>query len=366
MRPKKIFFIRILAVGLFAAFVITGCSSHESIIEDAKDGLVIEQANVDGLVDILGVKVELKNNTLILGSESELQDLVLKLKKNQYVSTRQSVETLTNKENKASNIDGFTSIYDVFVDAMMNAESYYDRKGGYEEFKEKYNTLYFPETKDDISAYLPVSDPYLAKFLNKDGEIIIAGKMINMIDISSYDQLKELNLTPPEDSEDESVAVTRAGGIPLIENWWGGEPRIITIGTSTVIGQRKIGVDNCKVEHNWPYSVNARFDIIFRKRGFLNAWYNHWALTKNKIYIFLPQQNPADINPSRYHTYLPQTHEGYSSHEEIFATEDWYTTLIPPGDGPRKKRVSIQVQIYYDALRAYNFYVPIINYEWTY
>lgn len=362
MRSKKNFFIGTLAVGLFSAFVITGCSSDESVIEQAKDGSVIEQANVGGLVDVLGVEVELKNNTLALSSENELQDLVSKLKNNQYVSTRQSAEVVTNKGNESLSIDGFTSLYDVFVDAMMNAESYYDREGGYEEFKEKYSTLYFPETEDDISAYLPVSDPYLSKFLNKDGEIIIAGETINMKDISSYEQLEELNLTPLMDAEDETIT-TRQSGIPMIGNWWGGEPRLITVGTSTVIGQRKIGVDNCKVIKKIGV-IYAGFDIVFRKRGFLNAWYNHWALTKNKIYIFLPQQNYEDINPSSYFGFIPQTHEGYSSHEEQFATEDWFTSVKNFNFGAKKKRVSIQVQIYYDALRAYSFYVPIINYEW--
>ena len=148
------------------------------------------------------------------------------------------------------------------------------REGGYEEFKEKYSTLYFPETEDDISAYLPVSDPYLAKFLNKDGEIIIDGETINMKDISSYEQLKDLNLTPLEDAENEIIATTRAT-VPLIYNHWGGTPVILTVGKSTEIGQRKIGVDKRGLESNMPAFINARFDIVFRKRGFLNAWYNH-------------------------------------------------------------------------------------------
>ena len=171
MRTKTFFLIVIFAVGLLSAFVMTGCNSDES---------VIEQLELNGIVEVSGIEVKLKNNTLAVSSESELHDLVSKLKNSQYVSTRQSAEVFTNKGNETFNIDGFTSIYDVFVDAMKNAESYYDREGGYEEFKEKYSTLYFPETEDDISAHLPVSDPYLSKFLNQDGEIIIAGETTNV------------------------------------------------------------------------------------------------------------------------------------------------------------------------------------------
>lgn len=329
MKSKKFFVIYALAVGLFSAFVITGCSSDES--EN-------NQAPFDGLVDVLGAKVEMKNNTLALNSESELQDLVSKLKTYQSVSTRQGVEEVFTSKKNETLIDGFVSIYDVFVDAMMNAESYYDREGGYEEFKEKYSTLYYPETGDDISAYLPVSDPYLSKFLNQDGEITIAGKTLNMKDISTYEQLKELNLSPQENSENENIATTRST-IPLIYNTFGGEPVILTIGKSTKIGQRKIGVDKRKVEKNPPYYDQARFDIVFRKRGFLNAWYNHWALTKNRIYLFHPKQESSDIDPSKYTIFVPITHEGFSSHDQTFWIENWMISHTKSGNYTKKTSI---------------------------
>lgn len=72
--------------------------------------------------------------------------------------------------------NGFYSLYDYFTDAMNEAESYYDRPGGYEEFKAKYAMLYFPEEGDDYSAYLPVKDQKIAKLLNANGEVSINGK----------------------------------------------------------------------------------------------------------------------------------------------------------------------------------------------
>jgi hypothetical protein len=50
-------------------------------------------------------------------------------------------------------VQGFNSLFNIFSKAMDEAESYYDRSGGYEEFKAKYSALYFPEEGDDYSAY---------------------------------------------------------------------------------------------------------------------------------------------------------------------------------------------------------------------
>jgi hypothetical protein len=54
--------------------------------------------------------------------------------------------------NERIKIENFYSLADYYLDAMGEAESYYEREGEYEEFKEKYNELYFPEYEDDYSA----------------------------------------------------------------------------------------------------------------------------------------------------------------------------------------------------------------------
>jgi hypothetical protein len=86
---------------------------------------------------------------------------------------------------------GFYSIYQNFNDAMSEAESYYDHEGGYQEFKEKYNGLYFPEYEEDYSAYLPVSDDVKAKFLNLSGEVYIGNELKNFKDVSTYEKILE-------------------------------------------------------------------------------------------------------------------------------------------------------------------------------
>ena len=70
-------------------------------------------------------------------------------------------------------LDGFHSMYDDYVNALNEAESYYERHGGYEEFKEKYSMLFFPEEGDDYCAYLPISRKNVAKLVNSNGDVII-------------------------------------------------------------------------------------------------------------------------------------------------------------------------------------------------
>ena len=69
-------------------------------------------------------------------------------------------------------------MYDEYSEAMSVAESYYEREGGYEEFKEKYPHFYYPERGNDYSAYLPVSNFSTAKFISPEGNVIINGEVL--------------------------------------------------------------------------------------------------------------------------------------------------------------------------------------------
>jgi hypothetical protein len=74
---------------------------------------------------------------------------------------------------------------------MTEADDYYQREGGYEEFKVKFPNLYYPEYEEDYAAFLPVSDEAIAKLLNQQGKVIIAGKEIDMRDVFSYEKIHE-------------------------------------------------------------------------------------------------------------------------------------------------------------------------------
>ena len=269
MKTKNIFnFISVITVmGFISVIIMTSCNN-----ENLNDLNLSEEIDNQS-IKILGKNVLIEDKTLSFENESEYKDLIYKIKNQKPVSTRHNtVGTYSLTTDKTFNIGGFQSLYEVYEEALSVAESYYEREGGYEEFKKMYDCLYFPEYKDDYSAYLPVSDKYLAKILSPKGEVIIDGVVKNMKDVNSYEQLIELGLAIPdidkEETEDmESPVTTRAAKyVTLTEN------QVYTE------NKRKIWIDiQPNTNYNHPYIV--RFDIAFRKKGFLGAWYNHSAVT---------------------------------------------------------------------------------------
>lgn len=326
---------------MFSAFVITGCSNDESGIELTK---------TDGIMSILGVEVELKENTLSLYSESDLQNLVSRLKTNKSVSTRlKGVDKYSDNSDVPIGIEGFNSLYDLYEDAMNEAESYYDREGGYEEFKEKYASLYFPEYGDDYSAYLPVSDRFLSKLLNRKGEIIINDEIVDMRNISHYEQLRELGLTPPEDivilPDVDDLSNTRSGTV-----YFPGMPYTLSPGKAVKKNKRKIWVSQIDVYVDDNGRTKTGYDICFRKKGFLGAWYNHTAITRTYAHIGPKASRVVDNGYSH----------GYSSHDHRFFLVNGVEVSTPTNTpGYFQKDVYGEAQVYYDALSDYTFIIPL-------
>ena len=185
MKSKKTFFT-LLCLLIFIEISFNSCGKNE----------LEEYINKEYSVIIEGNKVNVINNTLSFKDqnsfEKTLQTIKLKLNENnENLNSNLSAFQATNKYNQYQD---FKSLYDLFNEALHNADSYYQRENGYEEFKEKYKTLYYPEYKDDYSVYLPVSDNDLAKLLNHNGDVLIKGKLFNMKNINSYSQLQELGI----------------------------------------------------------------------------------------------------------------------------------------------------------------------------
>ena len=149
------------------------------------------------LIDVESSKSEVKTKAMSFETII-LEDSILNFADNSALENALSdIENVSGLLKK----EGFKSLYNVFDDAMGDADNYYDTKEHYEEFKVKYASLYFPEYGDDYSAYLPVSNLKLAHLANKNGFIKINGQLINCKDISSYAQLDGLGLTPPNDKQ---------------------------------------------------------------------------------------------------------------------------------------------------------------------
>lgn len=334
MKKSSVFIRCVLMIGLISLLMVS-CDQNEIGVKTQQE-----------TADITNAKLELINNTLSFDDEHSLKSLLSEIKKRGFSTTRSSS---IGSSTELLQLDGFNSLYDTYVDAMVNAESYYDREGGYKEFKEKYSSLYFPEFEDDFSAYLPVSDPMLAHLLNNSGEVIISGKVLDMRDIFSYAQLQELGLTPPEEemvvSKESSISKTRSGNL-----YYPGTPVVLQIKKHRTFNNRRIWYDHFPlgVRGGTP-QLSAGLEICFRKKGFLGVWYNHWALTK------------ATVGVGGYRLIDNVTKDGPSSHNHMFDIPGGalvVNELYNPG-GPRmfEKHIYGEAQFISDAadLRPYVF-----------
>lgn len=280
MKRKLVKFISVVFVCTLVA-----CTNEESL----KDLEVKDQS--ESSVNLCGVNVETKNGTLVFETEEQMKELSLQLSG---VSTpaylMKSVSSFTNMTQiNALREAGFRSMYDVFVEAMNEAENYYDREGGYEEFKEKYSSLYFPEEGDDYSAYLPISDKELAKIADENGNVIIGDNIVSLKDITSYKELEDLGMTPPNDN------VLRA-----------------TSGTNGIseeeVGKNKVWVKCKNTRDNGTPIIQV--EVCFRKKNFVGMWYNHNSGTSAKL------TDGYGVNP-----YVGTMTEcfGFSSHDYKYA-----------------------------------------------
>ncbi|OAV66778.1 hypothetical protein Barb6_02517 [Bacteroidales bacterium Barb6] len=176
-----------------------------------------------------------------------------------------------------------------YDEAMSEAESYYDREGGYEEFKSKYSSLYFPEEGDDYSAYLPISDNNKAKLANADGKILIGSQEVDVRDITTYKQLVELGKTPPNESKVSLMETSNVNGI------------------STVIhNNRKFWMNTYHVnQHSMQPTIPHLFiEVCFRKKGVFGIWYNYKSYTEIEGNVSGVGYFKSNLNTFSSHDYL--------------------------------------------------------------
>lgn len=203
---------------------------------------------------------------------------------------------------KSTGIEDFRSLYDEFTQAMEEADEYYQREGGYEEFKAKFPDLYYPEYGEDYAAFLPVSDEAIAKLLNTDGLVKIAGKDIDYRDVWTYEKIRELGLAMPEyESPVNSETKAFSDFVTLTEN------------RQVVNAKRKAWITRRGINYPEASVKIGRVDLCFRKKGIL-GWYNGKMISRSytRTKGFAPGQyikhyHPFFINDSSPHRYIAAT-----------------------------------------------------------
>lgn len=171
-----------------------------------------------------------------------------------------------------TSVENFISLYEEFSQAMAEADNYYQREGGYEEFKAMFPHLYYPEYEGDYSAFLPVSDESIAKLINQNGKVLIAGKEVDFRDVWSYDTIRELGLGMPQGTDNESLTKAFTDVVTLTL-----EKQNVNSKRKAWITLRGIAID--QIEFSGKV---GRIDLCFRKKGFL-GWYNGQMTSRSYV-----------------------------------------------------------------------------------
>lgn len=301
---------------IFISAFVTLCALCFSCAQEMSDKENFASDKESIQINLFGAIIENRNGTLAFENREQLGEIINSLPQLStpinHPSLRSTVSGGTNLTSINSlRENGFISLYDVFVDAMNNAEYYYERPGGYEEFKKKYNVMFFPEYEDDYSAYIPVSNKDLAKLADKNGDVIISGERISVIDIFSYEQLQQLGRTPPSNA----VTLRATTGVNKI--------------AEEVVGENKVWVNSNLFSGNSLVNV----EVCFRKKGLLGVWYNHNSGTSAQITeAGFPYPSLRDYDDTHYEEF------GFSSHDYHYARALLNGYLIP---------VNAKVKIYH-------------------
>lgn len=307
----KKYFLKTLCLSAMLLSFISCSNDDNSILTNEIEGKT-------NAVNLYGINVENVDGTLSFENESSLKEAV------KIVSDYSTPVYMVKSESLATNLTeikklketGFRSMYDLFVDAMNDAESYYEREGGYEEFKAKYPTLYFPEAGDDYSAYMPIMDNDLAKLADVNGNVIINGNIVSLKDVTSYKQLQDVGLAPPENYNVLRADGEYENGIPV-----------------QVVKKNKVWVNVHEIMfHRIPVVF---VEVCFRKKNGLGIWYNHNSGTSARL------ESAGRGNLGVYNQSM-DNHFGFSSHNYKYSVRsngidtypvNEYVTITHAGTG---------------------------------
>lgn len=219
---------------------------------------------------------------------------------NNVVSMLSSMDT----DNQLKWIQGvdekFVSLFDVYEHAMNEAADLDESPEAYLSYRSKYaNYLYFAEYKDDYGTYLPVSNPIIAKLINKNGDVKIGEKVVNKKDINSYRQLQCIGGTMYDDevchtlySATRSYVPGDAFGEEYDSGWFHNNGKKIRV----KCGRQYF---DCQSPNpgNW-IGYRMHIEISFRKKTWL-GWTNYSSWVSYEGTYTLGVNPPVSISESK-------------------------------------------------------------------
>lgn len=254
------------------------------------------------------VKVEVPQS---FRSSGRTEEVMLKFRDETVLSevcSELSLLTAADKLEYIGKIGDFPSMYTLYERAMAEAESYYDREGGYEEFKAKYPDFYYPERDDDYGAYLPFQNPSLSCLASEYGNLMIGDNIVQNKRITTYEELQgtgQALYDKVREIGESSIVQTDpdptniyAYYLPLFSDWSGAKRKVggdafehntdwikVGDGKKLKVTFGRITRTVYRVGLPMAYRMDWHVEISFRKKGFLGCWYNYSSRTDSFLSV---------------------------------------------------------------------------------
>lgn len=201
----------------------------------------------------------------------------------------------------------------------------------YEVFKNKYSQLYFPCHMEDAGFYIAMSNLDAAFLVNRNYEVSISGKVENLRDINSYQELMNLNRAFYSDN----TSMTRAGFVEFTLS----STSMNSVGPEYDSGWTEYGKRKVKLKARRRFEAFTpapgfsgsislmHLEFCFRKKTFL-GWVNYSCKSTVNFTANIPGVSRPVTNTS--------SNSGSSSHDTEFEypisiTQDatyWYYTFV--------------------------------------
>lgn len=241
----------------------------------------------------------------------------------QAVNTLKSMNSWEEKDSwLKSNFGDFQSMQSVYDSAMAEAENLGETEEEYKSFKDKYSTLYFPMYQEDYGYYIPLRDLDMASLVNENGDVRIAGNVVNKKDITSYDDLMALGRAyyeSPKGMQSRAAATSET----FIFN-----RDVENIGTTWDLGWHHENGKKVKLKVrrrivNWAMLLHTEF--CFRKKTWL-GWTNYSS--KSTITGTAKMYNDSGVCLQTIN--ISHSESGHSSHDADFGPLNVYRSDIEP------------------------------------
>lgn len=195
----------------------------------------------------------------------------------EFKSAIEQISKLDNSEKKLAWVHAhyptLHSIMDIYYDALTEADKIGDSESDFNQFMDKYSSLYFPLYKEDAGFYVPIQDENVAYLANSKCEVKIGGQVVSLRDVFDYQTLMDMGVAYYTNTSSKRLKAVSSSDVDILRNY---EKDMNSVGTEYDSDWRMYEGRKVKLKARRRVSSNVsklHFEFCFRKkkpRGWVN------------------------------------------------------------------------------------------------